>query len=321
MLGFVLLFTLLCHSGGRAAGIRHSRQAGCVTKDEVQFMLQAERQLLVHQLDHHVGSVKHPASSCKSLPENYLAGYYWIQNSTGDINHMYCDTNDKIFNTHNNSSHSRGWMRVAHVDMTNSRHQCPSGFREKFSPKRTCVKMSDSSGCASVSFETYGQEYKQVCGRIKAYQHSHPSAFKPYILRRTVTLNETYVDGVSLTHGRPIRHHIWTFAASYSADEINNQCSCSAQPDSNIVPSFVGGDFFCDTASKTGYEEITFKDNPLWDGQGCDSQTTCCSFNNPPWFCKQLPQSTTDDIEMRLCLNYPTDFGNILIEQIEIFVQ
>ena len=26
-----------------------------------------------------------------------------------------------------------------------------------------------------------------------------------------------------------------------------------------------------------------------------------CSFNNPPWFCKELPQPTTDNIEVRVC--------------------
>ena len=30
--------------------------------------------------------------------------------------------------------------------------------------------------------------------------------------------------------------------------------------------------------------------------------STCeCTFNNPPWFCKQLPQSTNADLEVRLC--------------------
>ena len=42
-------------------------------------------------------------------------------------------------------------------------------------------------------------------------------------------------------------------------------------------------------------------DDPLWDGQACTSTSTCCSFNNPPYFTKQLSSPTTDDIEARIC--------------------
>ena len=71
------------------------------------------------------------------------------------------------------------------------------------------------------------------------------------------------------------------------------------------VPSFVGEDYFCDTGNRGGdfSTNLFFADDPLWDGQGCGGTSTCCEFNNPPWFCKQLPQPTDDDIELRLC-NY-----------------
>ena len=44
-----------------------------------------------------------------------------------------------------------------------------------------------------------------------------------------------------------------------------------------------------------------YEEDPLWDGQGCSSSSTCCSFNNPPYFTKQLPSPTSDPIEARLC--------------------
>ena len=43
------------------------------------------------------------------------------------------------------------------------------------------------------------------------------------------------------------------------------------------------------------------------DGHGYGPQSTCCSFNYPPWFCKQLPQPTRDYIEVRLCGDESTD--------------
>jgi len=65
-------------------------------------------------------------------------------------------------------------------------------------------------------------------------------------------------------------------------------------------PSFVGSNYFCDTAVETVQRGWHFND-PLWDGKGCPSNSTCCSFNNPPWFIATLPQHTTDDIEVRIC--------------------
>ena len=41
-------------------------------------------------------------------------------------------------------------------------------------------------------------------------------------------------------------------------------------------------------------EEIRFifrPADPVWDGMGCSSTSTCCTFNSPPWFTKNLRTS------------------------------
>ena len=81
-------------------------------------------------------------------------------------------------------------------------------------------------------------------------------------------------------------------------------------------PVFVSNDYFCDTGSAQRYRDIFYGDNPLWDGAGCGPLNTCCSFNNPPWFYKQLPQPTTDDIEMRVCRDEGSD-EDIALESAE----
>lgn len=288
----------------------------CVTKDEVEHLIQAEREVLVRQLDHHVGSFHRPIRSCKNLPADYLTGYYWVKNSTGNVNQVYCDMVKRC----KCGGSVTGWTRVAYLDMTNPEHQCPAGLTLKASPKRTCEKTSSTPGCASVVFPIYGQEYSRVCGKIKAYQESHPAAFRPYRVQNTLTLNDSYVDGVSLTCGTGPRQHIWTFAAAYSDNTLD--CSCGAQRTQHMIPSYVGQDFFCETGSRTGAEiEEFFGEDPLWDGEGCSSQADCCGYNTPPWFCKQLSQPTTQDIEMRLCLNEHKVYGNVLIEMIDISIQ
>jgi len=88
-----------------------------------------------------------------------------------------------------------------------------------------------------------------------------------------------------------------------------------------IVPPFVGQDYFCDTGSRYHYQDRIYSSDPLWDGSGCGSTSSCCRFNSPPWFCKQLPLPTTDDIELRLCSNEDADTEDALIELVELYVQ
>ena len=144
----------------------------------------------------------------------------------------------------------------------------------------------------------------------------------PYQKNQANTIDDIYVEGVSLTHGQNPRKHIWTFANAL--DEVHNEwvCPCTKTdtPFTGVVPSFVGEDYFCATGSRYIYAWNKFySEDPLWDGEGCGGTSTCCQFNNPPWFCKQLPQPTTDDIELRLC----GDEGfkeDTAIEHVEIYV-
>jgi hypothetical protein len=85
----------------------------------------------------------------------------------------------------------------------------------------------------------------------------------------------------------------------------------------------VGEDYFCETGNKNLTQPVNgqFYLEPLWDGAGCGTQNTCCSFNTPPWFYKQLPQPTTDDIEMRVCTDEERSTEEIAIQIIDIYIQ
>jgi hypothetical protein len=173
------------------------------------------------------------------------------------------------------------------------------------------VRIDETGGCSSAEDFTnsYGIGYTKMCGRIIGYQFGSTNGFS-----RSNSI-ERYVDGVSLTHGSP-RQHIWTFAAARE----ERDCACSGVGH-ETPPAFVGNDYFCDAGSATYAGLIFYADNPLWDGAGC-AQSTCCSFNNPPLFYKQLPQPTTDDIEMRVCHSgNPYTNEDIAIEVVDIYVQ
>ena len=128
-----------------------------------------------------------------------------------------------------------------------------------------------------------------------------------------------YVHGISITRGSP-REHIWTLASAL--DEIGtvprSNCPCinSSSSGATPPPAFVGRDYFCDTGSELRFRNRFYGDDPLWDGAGCGPLNSCCSLNNPPWFYKQLPQLTTDVIEMRACRSQTTE--DIASETVEI---
>ena len=264
-----------------------------------------------------ITSELNPASSCQQLARDHphaASDYYWVTNGAMQPVKVYCDMDQHCCNS------TGGWVRVANIDMTDLNQQCPPGFNLR-TDVRSCARSDTGLGCTPITFPSHGIEYRQVCGWIRAYQYWYTQAFYRYYLR---TIEEQYVYGMSLTHGRHPRQHIWTFASAYSEYWSNfHVCPCTRtdQPYTGAVPPFVGEDYFCDTAVTATQKHPTDKvyaDDPLWDRQGCGPTSTCCSFNRPPWFCKQLPQPTTDDLELRVC-GY--SYGNIPFDQIEIYIQ
>ena len=274
---------------------------------------------------HHIGTAQilipgltpcWPATSCKEilqLDPHSPSGLYWIRGTDGAAKHMYCDMERSCKGV------GGGWMRVASVDMTDSSNSCPSGLRTLTEPRRLCGKNIDGAGCSSAVLPVEGVQYSRVCGKIIGYQQYTPDAFSPYNNGGQTTIDSSYVNGVSLTYGSSPRQHIWTFAAAYHEYNIHPHAVCPCTNTRNnpppAVPPFVGHDYFCETGSYDVAQTIFYGDDPLWDGEGCGQFSTCCTWNNPPWFMKEI-SLTTDDIEMRIC-----GHDDVPIETLEIYVQ
>ena len=193
------------------------------------------------------------------------------------------------------------WRRLISLDMSDPSQQCPSGWQEYSSPSRSCSRpTSFSAGCDQVSFNVVS-EYRRVCGRAIARVVTSPDAFQTFGPRD----DENYVDGLSVTHSSP-RQHIWTFAADQGP---YFRCPCGGY--SSLPPSFVGNDYFCDTDAN----------GALWDGEGCVTGLSCCTLNSPPWFSTQLPATTSDDIDVRICTDEVVANENIFVELMELYVQ
>lgn len=218
------------------------------------------------------------------------------------------------------------WTRIAYLNMSDPSQQCPANWNLNTAQIRGCGRSSTAAQvCDSAFFPSNGQSYTRVCGRVIAYQRGSTDAFRPSILGNP-TLEDAYVDGVSLTHGAVgSRQHIWTFASALYETDPNIMpkyiCSCTntdvAWPFQ--VPSFIENNYFCDTGSTgPGFDGSTiYSSDPLWDGAGCGPTNECCALNTPPWFCTTI-EPTTDDIELRNCQDEGGE--DVLISLVDIYI-
>ena len=210
-----------------------------------------------------------------------------------------------------------GWTRIVFLNMSDPTHECPDAWYEHIDPRRVCGRQPQDSGssCDTLTLSVYGMQYSRVCGRAIGYPNGTVEAFYVYNNNPTgllSTLEGPYVDGISITHGYPPpRTHIWTFAAGRS-ETYNNTYECPCRGQSRAVsPPFVGNNYFCEAGSW---------DDPLWDGDGC-RLSMCCSFNSPPWFNIQLPEPTTNNIDVRICGSTIARYEDTPIELLELYIQ
>ena len=135
--------------------------------------------------------------SCKHILTDYPAtpsGYYLIQPPGASAVQIYCDMENE------RRGGSKGWTRVAHVDMSNNK-PCPGDLTFISSPIQSCAGPT-TAGCASTNFSTHGISYNQVCGRLKVYQVGFPGAFGPYV--NDLAKPHLVMDGVLISHGKYI---------------------------------------------------------------------------------------------------------------------
>ena len=222
-----------------------------------------------------------------------------------------------------------GWRRVVFLNMTDPSHDCPAGLKLTSYSRRTCGRANSTRrSCSSTTFSVGDSQYSRVCGRALAYQWGQNYAFYGYN-SRSQGINGQYVDGLSLTHGAPgSRQHIWTFASGLFAGNRSSgsewlrrfQCPCN-NGNTYRSPSFVGNDYFCESVTQSTWARVFYPNATLWDGQVCEGGGTCCQFNNPPWFTKNLTGPTTDGIELRLCLTDGSSISDVALELLELYVQ
>ena len=120
--------------------------------------------------------------------------------SYGNVFGMYCNM-DTLCGS------GDGWSRIGYLDMSDASQQCPTNWNEYTSGIRTCKRKTNANACDSVFISAHNISYSEICGRVVGYQFGTPSAIQSYV--NTKSIDQPYVDGISITHGSP-RQHVWT---------------------------------------------------------------------------------------------------------------
>ncbi len=265
--------------------------------------------------------------------ENRCSSFGTNASSQAGASHSIKDTIDSFLAQYRSPPppcNGTGWIRVASLDMSDSTVTCPSNLTLHSVPVRGCGRKSlGLNSCDSVFYRLYGRSYREVCGRILAYQKGTPEAFLNYHYHHH-GIESAYVDGVSLTHGQNgSRQHIWTFSGALYEDDPNYitrlTCPCTNEWHNwtHPLPQFMGNHYFCDTGNPgPGYNGNTYyTSDPLWDGEGCGPHSSCCDLNNPPWFHRVLQHVTSDDIELRVCFSSHASNEDVLLYLVDIYVK
>ena len=204
------------------------------------------------------------------------------------------------------------WNRIAYLSNSTSPVECPMGFEIINDPNvpALCKRNPTGARCSSITYSTHGNSYSQVCGTIHGSYYGDPDGFDSHSTIRSrsadTPINYNYVDGISLTHGSMYEHHIWTLSAIVNFVNPTDICSvCTSNK-----PSYVGMDYSCDVVGtqKCG---IGCSPRQIWGSGQCIGNNT---------FYKNLMQTTSDDIEMRVCTDLAEDDEDIFLSFIELYV-
>ena len=260
-----------------------------------------------------VSTLLHSCEEIKCRCPDCPSGYYIIADNYSITRRVYCYMEELCNST-------GGWMRVAHLNMTDNNEKCPHEFRlYDESGVRACGRPVSSGGsCAGITFPSGNIKYSEVCGKVIGYQIGWPDG--AYYSIKNIDSN--YVDGILLSHGNP-RSHIWTFIVGPRENDHGSHCPCASK-DSRNPPSFVGNDYYCESGCPTSPPVVGkfYTNDSLWDGHQCGNiETACCQRTGIPWFYKKINCSTTDNIEMRICLGQGTSDEDCAVAQYEIYVK
>ena len=213
---------------------------------------------------------------------------------------------------------STGFRHIYSLDMRIPTQSCPKTLQyRKHGSLRLCGKRTNKASCDSVIIPTYGKHYSRVRGRVRAYQYGSPDCFAGHGHGK---IDSYYVDGISITHGKYPRKHVWTYAAAWRQYTLgrNPSNTCPSTGRGRAQPGFVGDNYFCSSANPGPHWSVKLYPTPLWSNIKGDCSD--CG-DDDLFFCVQLPKVTSDNLEVRICTDERLNNEDIRIESMDFYVQ
>ncbi len=162
----------------------------------------------------------YPVSSCRYIPFFHpfkQSGYYWVKNQHGITIQVYCILEPSCIYYRGCNT---GWTRIAKLSKVQNGAQCFPGLKNYPTNTSSCVTESDSATCSSTFISSFNIPYSRIHGRVRAYGVGTPDGFRS----SSLTINDNYVDGISLTVGNTTnRQHITTLVPTNGSCTLRNK--------------------------------------------------------------------------------------------------
>ncbi len=195
---------------------------------------------------------------------------------------------------------------------------CPTGFVDAGfaeaceGAERTCEPLS-----TSILITPTVSPWQELRGRVRGLQGQSSDAFFP----SATSLDEVYVDGVSITT-EPPRRHLWTFAAGLMKSSRPDNRNCCPCDNGAAPPSLVGDSWTCETGNDEVvdvYDNMapTYTTDVLWDADGDAHGAGCAPASE--WFVARLDEPTTARVEVRLMRDSCDD--RVVITELELEIR
>jgi len=195
---------------------------------------------------------------------------------------------------------------------------CPDGW-EYAGFADGCLELRSGCGAeqSSLILDPPVSPWQEIRGYVRGLQGQTPDAFA----RDPTSLDDVYVDGISITTAETPRRHLWTFAAGlYKATSrgCGNCCPCD---NGRAAPDLVGDNWTCETGNDSAdwmNGAPIYLTDVLWDADGDAHGPGCTPVAEPGWFEVRLDEPTTAQIEVRIMADSCDDKVSLTALELEV---
>jgi hypothetical protein len=207
-----------------------------------------------------------------------------------------------------------GWTLLFRL---NDGDPCPAGW---VSAPRGCRRPDAGGANQSTARVALPHAIGEFRGSVRALGFGVSDAFD--VSGATGSIDDNYVDGLSITQGAP-RRHLFTYAhgATDPFTEQPSSCPCAG---GHLPPAFVGASFRCEAPRRAADpNDLSSRfydfDDILFDGATIDDAVCVDAPESEPAFYVTSTVASADDVELRLLSDQATSNEDTAIVQLELW--